>query len=115
MAWAWVYDPHSGGVKIPPLDKTVLLKKVEAFARTRSWYPEIQLQLRFKGQFCYVDTINTEKRVLPLCRLRYFSKDNWSFAMFAYSNERYEPCAFSNGKLEGTWQDALLVCEPFIF
>lgn len=115
MAWAWVYEPHSGGIKIPSLCKYDLPGKVEAFARTRPWHPEIQLKLRFKSQFCYVDTVNTEDQISPLCRLRHFSKDSWSFALFTYSNERYEPCAFSDGKLQGTWQDALLVCEPFIF
>ena len=111
----WVYDPHRGGVKIPKKRHHEILLQVEKYARTRSWYPKIQLKARIKSQFCYVATIEeSDVRPLPLCRLRFFRENIWSLALFTYSNERYEPCAFSNGKLEGSLEDALLLCEPFI-
>lgn len=111
----WVYDPQSGGSKIPSQIHEALRKQAESFARTRSWYPRIQLKLRFKNQFCYVDTIEEgDERLFPLCRLRHFNKHGWSLALFTYSNERYVPCLFLDGKWEGTFEAALEVCDPFI-
>ena len=111
----WVYDPHSGGNKIPPKIKDEICAQVTAYMRTRPWYPSIRLHLRFRSQFCYVDTIEDgDKRHFPLCRLRYFDKDRWSLALFTYSNEQYEPCFFSKGKMDGTIEAALKICEPFI-
>ena len=110
----WVYDPHSGGTKIPPKNHEEICKQVESFARSRPWYPKIQLKLRFKSQFCYVDTVEEEDgRLFPLCRLRHLYS-GWSMALFTYSNERYEPCIFPDGKWEGTIEAALNLCEPFI-
>jgi hypothetical protein len=82
----WVYDPHSGGTKIPSKMHEDICKKVESFERIRPWYPKTQLRVRFKGQFCYVDTIEKgDERLFPLCRLRHFH-DGWSFALFTYRN-----------------------------
>ena len=111
----WVYDPHSGGIKIPPHLHDGLCQRAGAFARTRPWYPRIQLKLRFKNQFCYVDTIEEgDKRLLPLCRLRHFTPHRWSLALFTYSNERYVPCLFSDGQWEGTLEAALEIGDPFV-
>jgi hypothetical protein len=46
--------------------------------------------------------------------LRYFDKDKWSLALFTYSNERYSPSLFSDGKWEGTFDEALGMSESFI-
>lgn len=111
----WVYDPHSGGNKIPPKIKQEVCDQVEYYERTRQWYPKISLKLRFRNQFCYVDTIQEgDARYFPLCRLRYFDKDRWSLALFTYGNEQYEPCMFFDGEMEGTIESALKICEPFI-
>jgi hypothetical protein len=111
----WVYDPHSGGNKIPPHSHEAICKQAQAFAISRPWYPRIQLKLRFKSPFCYVDTLEEgDQRLFPLCRLRYFAQDRWSLALFTYSNERYSPCLVSDGKWEGTLKAALQVCERFI-
>jgi hypothetical protein len=110
----WVYAPHSGGTKIPSNFHEELIKKSETFAASYAWYPDIQLKLRFKGQFCYVDTVSKKGgHIFPLCRLRYFQR-GWSLALFTYSNERYEPCIFPGGKWEGTFEAALKICEPFV-
>lgn len=111
----WVYDPQSGGNKIPPQIHKALCAQAEAFAKARPWHPRIQLKLRFKNQFCYVDTVEEgDERLLPLCRLRYFDQDKWSLALFTYSNERYSPSLFSDGKWEGTFDAALGMSELFI-
>jgi|JI9StandDraft_1071089.scaffolds.fasta_scaffold99778_2 hypothetical protein len=113
MAWAWVYDPHSGGVKIPSQNYLEICEQVESFARTRPWYTRIQLKVRITGHFCYIDTVEEGKCPIQLCRLRHLNR-GWSLALFTYSNERYEPCAFADGKLEGTLEAALKVCDPFV-
>lgn len=111
----WVYTPHSGGQKIPPITQEIIRKELADYSCQRPWHPKQQLMARFKSQFCYIDTIDTEKkRSFPLCRLRYFRKNSFSLALFAYSHERYEPTIFSSGKLEGTLIEALELCEPFI-
>jgi len=114
MAWAWVYDPHSGGIKISPNNHEEICKQVEIFARMRPWYPRIRLKTRFTGCFCYIDTVEEGKHPMQLCRLRHFSLDSWSLALFTYSKERYEPCCLADGKLEGTLEAALKVCDQFV-
>ena len=54
----WVYDPHSGGAKIPSGQHSMLRAKAEAFAKTRAWFSTYELVLRFKSQFCYLDAID---------------------------------------------------------
>jgi hypothetical protein len=111
----WVYDPHSGGAKIPKEMYDKIYKEVESFEQTHPWYPRIQLKPRFKSQFCYIDTVEEgDGRLFPLCRLRHLNR-GWSIGLFTYSNDRYEPCVFPNGKWEGTIKEALTVCESFIF
>ena len=111
----WVYDPQSGGIKIPPREHTEICKQIEDFSRTRPWYARIQLRPRFKGQFCYIDTFEEiDEHLFPLCRLRHFEINRWSLALFMYSDERYEPCWFSNGKQEGTLEESLQTCDAFI-
>ena len=111
----WYYNPHTGGNKIPPSTYDSIRKQVSAFANTRSWSSDTSLVLRFKGQFCYIDELkHGEEQAFPLCRLRYFNNQEWSLALFTYSNERYESCIFSNGKQTGTLEQAIEVSEVFI-
>lgn len=111
----WVYDPHSGGVKIPLTLQTQLLKAAKRFSLGKPWYPSQELVLRFHSQFCYVDTIEVgDKRQFPLCRLRHFTQESFSLSLFTYSQEKYETCYFPNGSPTGTLIDALKACELFI-
>lgn len=109
----WVFAPHEGGNKIPVNQHSTICKEVDTFSKRHAWYPRLQLKVRFKSQFCYIDTLEGADKQFPLCRLRYFSQNRWSLALFTYSNERYEPCVFSNGD-QGSITDALIICEPFI-
>ena len=108
----WYYDPHSGGIKIPPTKHWMISAKVEAYMKTRPWYPKITLRTRFRGQLCYVDSIEDGKPC-PLARLRHFTMDSWSLGFFAYSNERYQPCLI-NGKDMGSIEDAIAECEIYL-
>lgn len=112
----WYYNPHTGGNKIPPLEHDRIRKEAIDFAQTRQWSNHTSLVLRFRGQFCYIDTLKSdEEHQMPLCRLRYVSGKLWSLALYTYSNERYEACILNDGKHTGTLAQAILVCEPFIF
>ncbi len=110
---SWHYDPHSGGNKIPPQIYEEIRAAVHSYEQTRPWYPKHSLKLRFKGQFCYVDSCENDY-ISPLGRLRYFSKDQWSLGFFTYSNERYEPCFLANGKMCGSIEDAIRPCEVYL-
>ena len=111
----WVYAPHSGGQKIPPRLQEEIRKAVADYSCHRPWHPNHQLVVRFKTQFCYIDTISDNDNYhYKLCRLRYFKANDFSLALFIYSHERYEPTVFSNGKQQGTLIEALNLCEPFI-
>lgn len=83
-----------------------------------------RLDIRFRGQFCYIDAY-TEPKIsenwLPadwpetreeyvkrmrnspvhLCRLCYFGEDRWGFAFFTYSNEKYELSVYPDGEFLG--------------
>ena len=111
----WCYDPHSGGKKIPPSSYEPIAARVRTFEHSRSWFPKTRLSLRFKGQFCYLDmTESHENEPSPLARLRYFSDERWSMAFYTWSHMRYEACVLSNGKWEGSLEDVITTCEPFI-
>lgn len=46
---------------------------------------------RFRGQYVYLDRFDYG-RVGPICRLEYTGRmDQWDFAIFKYSDERYDP------------------------
>ncbi|MBI5448223.1 MAG: hypothetical protein HY939_05800 [Gammaproteobacteria bacterium] len=111
----WVYDPHSGGIKIPPAQHNMLRCQAEAFAKTRPWFSKYKLILRFKNQFCYLDAMERkDEKLFPIGRLRHFRENAWSLAFYTYSNERYEPCLFQSGKWEGTLEEAIGVCEMYL-
>ena len=113
--WGWVYDPHSGGKKIPEYNRELIIEQADKFSMTRPWYQEYEIKLRFRGQFCYLDGLKkSEKRAFPIGRLRYLRKDEWSLAFFTYSNETYQPCVFQDGKWEGTLEAGMLVCEAHL-
>ena len=112
----WVLNLHGGGTKIPPTHYDVLRKQAEAFAKTRPWFSEFELILRFKNQFCYLDAMNRkDKKPFSIGRLRYFSgRSAWSLAFYTYSNERYQPCIFPNGTEEGSLEEGIAVCAMYL-
>lgn len=111
----WYFDPQSGGNKIPVNKYETLRAQLQAFALTRKWFPKCQLSMRFRSQFCYVDVLEPgEASPSPLARLRYFGENEWSMAFFTWSSERYEPCVLLNGKWQGTLEQVIEACEPFL-
>ena len=107
-------SPPSGGLKIPPKIQSSTIDQAHSYAATRPWHADFQLNLRFKNQFCYLDASKKEEDSFPLGRLRYFGQDNWSLALYTYSNERYEPCIFPSGNWFGTLEEAIDLCELYL-
>ncbi len=109
----WIQNCSSGGEKIPPSIYENIIKRVDAYASSRPWHSSYKLQLRFKGQFCYVDSLEKDGTISPLGRLRHFRMEKWSLALYTYSNERYEPCAMPKGSF-GSIEEAISVCEFYL-
>ena len=126
MQKMWVYDPHSGGVKIPEPVRQRVRDRILAYAEEHYSGKYTRIDVRFRGQLCYIDAY-TEPCVPPdldvsasgesreayierlrntpthLCRLRYFGdEESWSMAFYTYSHMKYEPCYFNNGTFDGT-------------
>ena len=120
----WVYDPHSGGVKIPKRVQERTRQRILAYAEAHYAGTYLRIDVRFRGPFCYIDAYR-EPYVTPpppgsresreeflerlrntpthLGRLRYFgNEESWSYAFYTYSHERYEPCVLDSGKFQGT-------------
>jgi len=114
----WVYDPQSGGTKIPLDVQQHIRDRIATHARSIRPDQADKLRIRFKSQFCYIDyleTANGHEALMHLCRLRYFNKpDEWSMAFFTYSSETYEPCLFATGKWLGTPEEALDIGAVFL-
>ncbi len=130
MRKTWTYDPHSGGIKIPPVVIDRTQKRILEYAEKNYAGKYTRINVRFRGQLCYIDAY-TEPYIPPdfdasafgesreeyverlrntpthLCRLRYFgNEDSWSMAFYTYSHEKYEPCFFNNGSFHGTPEEA---------
>jgi len=115
----WVYDPHSGGKKIPETSKRAVEARLQAHFAKLGFSKHYRLDVRFRGALCYLDAyalvpdmaaVNSwvsdgmdveeaKARVLSfptkLGRLRHFDINRWSYAFFTYSHERYEATSLS--------------------
>lgn len=49
----WVYDPHSGGVKIPATVRQRTGRRIRAHAEARYAGKFTLLDIRFRGRLCY--------------------------------------------------------------
>ncbi len=128
----WVFDPDSGGQKISERVKLDVKRRIEQVAEEHFKGRYTRLDIRFRGQFCYIDAYQepdaspdwppkdwpeTREEYLErmrntpthLCRLRYFGGDRWGFAFYTYSNEKYELSVYPDGEFFGTPEDAFLV------
>jgi hypothetical protein len=133
----WVYDPHVGGVKIPPAVRERTERRIRSYAAAHYAGKFTRLDIRFRGALCYIDAYVEPEEPSPellklrgesreqyleaqrnypihLCRLRHFSEERWSLAFYTYSNERYEPCVFPNGTFEGTPEEGFEVGAVYL-
>ena len=133
----WVFDPHSGGKKIPDNIKQNIHKRIEDYAAEHYAGLYTRLGIRFKGQFCYIDAY-TEPQVSEnwpladwpetreefierlrntpthLCRLRYLGGEQWSLGFYTYSNAKYTPSVFDTGKFIGTPEEGFATSAVYL-
>ncbi|MEA3348511.1 MAG: hypothetical protein U9Q39_05545, partial [Pseudomonadota bacterium] len=51
----WVYDPQSGGKKIPDATKPRIRQRILAHAQKHYAGKYNRIEVRFSGKFCYID------------------------------------------------------------
>ncbi len=130
----WVVDPDSGGVRIPEKVRWRTEQRLRRYAEEHFSGCYTRLNIRFRGQFCYIDAYTEPESPGPnwpppdwpetreeylerlrntpthLCRLRYFGdEERWGFAFYTYSNERYELSVYPSGEFLGTPEEAFEV------
>jgi hypothetical protein len=134
----WVYDPHSGGVKIPAAVRVRTEQRIRSYAEAHYGGKFSRLDVRFRGALCYIDAYTepdapsddmlhvlgeTREQYLQrvrnvpihLCRLRYFGdEERWSMAFYTYSHEKYEPCVFDNGTFHGTPEEGFETAAVYL-
>ena len=127
----WVFDPDSGGTKIPERVRRSVEARLQRYAEGRFAGRYTRLEIRFRGKFCYVDA-HTEPEPLGqdwppedrnetreeylermrntpthLCRLRCFGDgEQWGFGFYSYASDRYELSVFPSGEFFGPPEDA---------
>lgn len=75
---------------IPDKVKTEVAARVDRFNTTVIRNPHCRYVPRYRGKFLYLDR-QDYGRLSPICRLEYTGKmENWSFAIYKYSAERYD-------------------------
>lgn len=94
-------------MSIPSSTQTSLGQKLAA--RQRQHWPQLkEVQVRFRGNFAYVDGIFPDGYRQPLCRLRYGgSASLWGFAIYLASKDGYEDSVLPDGSFAGTPEAAL--------
>lgn len=126
----WVFDPQSGGVKIPEAIQPRIRQRILAHADAQYAGKFNRIDVRFRGHFCYIDAYiepfvaadfdpavvgqsldEYRERLgnipMHLCRLRYFgNEERWTMAFYTYSHDKYEPSVFDNGTWHGTPEEA---------
>ncbi|NCP15634.1 hypothetical protein GW866_01120 [bacterium] len=135
--YTWVFDPDSGGKKIPAAVQADVIKRINKVAEENFKGQYTRLDIRFRGQFCYIDAyiepVESEgwppadwpetreeflerlrKTPTHLCRLRYFGDDEWGFAFYTYSHDKYELSTYPNGEFTGKPEDAFLASAMYL-
>ena len=75
---------------------------------------------RFKGMYLYLDRKDYGSAPVAICRLKYTgSFNNWGFAIFKHSSNRYDSEEFMfpgaiylDGTIEGAMRCSLEACPP---
>ncbi|MDQ6693186.1 MAG: hypothetical protein M3014_02015 [Chloroflexota bacterium] len=134
----WAFDPGSGGLQIPERVKVATEQRLREYTREHLAGRFTRLEIRFKGQFCYIDAYTepavpetwppvgypeTREQMIErlrntpthLCRLRYFGGDDrWGFAFYAYSSEKYVLSTFPSGEFLGKPDEALAASALYL-
>lgn len=79
-------------------------------AHARRWPQITEIKVRWRAGYAYIDAVvdGDDEGDLQLCRLKDTGhSEMWGFALFTYSNERYEDNILPTGRPFGTPEDAL--------
>jgi hypothetical protein len=92
---------------IPDGARHALARRLD-LRRQQRWPELLDLHIRYRGSFAYLQGTTAEDDSLPLCRLRYLgSPDNWGFAVYLASKDGYEDSILPHGSFTGTPEQAL--------
>jgi hypothetical protein len=98
------------GTRIPDTIKTQVEDRITAFNRQVIQDPNVSYRPRYKGAFLCLDRCDY-RRVGPICRLQYTGTiDQWEFAIFKYSDKRYDPDEWlfpGSEQVDGTIEGAM--------
>lgn len=104
---------------IPQMERRALADRLEAHART-AWDKRcVRVDVRFRGEYAYIDALESDPWISPsasekeqerirqtatkLCRLTWTGDpDLWGFAFYKYSDDRYEPSISLDGSFTGS-------------
>ena len=96
--------------RIPQQVKEQVEKIVRDFNRKVIKDPDCQYIPRYRGMYLYLDRLDYGT-LGSICRLKYMgSMDSWEFAIFKYSDERYDPEEWffpGSGHVDGTIEGAM--------
>jgi hypothetical protein len=92
---------------IPDGARRAITRRLE-LRRQQRWPDLVEVSLRFRTTFAYVDGTTIEDGSMPLFRLRYIgSPDEWGFAIYLASKDGYEDSILPTGSFTGTPEEAL--------
>jgi hypothetical protein len=93
--------------RMPDSVKTTLKQRLETHRAAR-WPQLARLDVRYRGEYAYVDAVTADDEIWPLCRLRYTGiASRWGFAIHLASRDGYEDSFLPNGHPAGTPEEAL--------
>ena len=92
---------------IPDGARRALARRLD-LRRQERWPDLLELNIRYRGSFAYVEGVTRNDGSLPLCRLRYLgSPHEWGFAIYLASNDGYENSVLPRGTITGAPEEAL--------
>jgi hypothetical protein len=99
----------------PESTKASLSQRLHAHAAAR-WPQLVELRIRYRGQFAYVEGQLADGETVPLMRLRYAgSATQWGFALYLASKDGYEDTVLPTGTFTGTPEEALdCACDLYL-
>ena len=98
-----------GGMASPNTVKVAALQQ-RLTAHAARWPQITEIKVRWRAGYAYIDAVidGDDEGDLQLCRLKDTGHpEMWGFALFTYSNERYEDNILPTGLPFGSPEDAL--------
>jgi hypothetical protein len=92
---------------IPDSARHTLARRLD-HRRQERWPELVDLNIRYRASFAYIEGATADDDTLPLCRLRYLgSPDDWGFAVYLASKDGYEDSILPTGNFTGAPEEAL--------